>query len=185
MKSGVRYTGALVALVVCTGIVQAGEIGWPEAVARLTKERSSAEVYVASLKGRGNGEQVARGRLAYGAAKADLDAVIAGLMTALAEGGNPESLPSLEAELERGASALAAFCNCKTVSDLPLSTTEQKNWVGDAVKEAIEPLIKPLSEAVWTIYANFRNDRAETRMTIRTQLEATKWPEFEELKAAP
>ena len=104
-------------------------------------------------------------------------------MTALAEGGNPESLPGLEAELERGASALAAFC--KTVSDLPLSTAEQKNWVGDAVKEAIEPVIKPLSEAVWTIYTNFRNDRAATRMTIRTQLEATKWPDFDEVKAAP
>src|SRR5215470_12902605 len=109
---------------------RAGHLGrlhgdWPggrEAVARLTKERSNAEVCVASRKGRGNSEQVSRGRLMYGAAKADFDAVIAGLMTALAEGGNPESLPSLEAELERGAAALAAFC--KTVSDLPLSTAE-------------------------------------------------------------
>ena len=118
---------------------RAGEIGWPEAVARLTKERSNAEVCVASLKGRGNSEQVSRGRLTYGAAKADLDAVIAGLMTALAEGGNPESLPSLEAELERGAAALAAFC--KTVSDVPLSTAEQKNRVGEAVKDAMQPFV--------------------------------------------
>jgi hypothetical protein len=89
----------------------------------------------------------------------DLDAVIAGLMTALSEGGNPESLLA------------------------------PKNWVGDAVKgdavkEAIEPLIKPLSEAVWTIYTNFRNDRAATRMSIRTQLEAAKWPHFDTLQAA-
>ena len=77
MKSGGRYTGALAALVVCTGICQADEIRWSEAVARLTKERSKAEVCVASLKGRGNSEQVSRGRLTYGAAKADLDAVIA------------------------------------------------------------------------------------------------------------
>ena len=94
MKAGVRFTSELANLVVCTAIGQAGGIGWPEAVARLTKERSNAEVCVASLKGRGNSEQVSRGRLMYGAAKADLDAVIAGLMTALAEGGNPESLPS-------------------------------------------------------------------------------------------
>jgi len=109
--------------------------------------------------------------------------IIAGLMTALAEGGHPESLPRLEAELERGASGLAAFC--KTVNDLPLSAAEPKNWVGDAVKEAIEPLIKPLSEAVWTIYTNFRDDRAATRMSIRTQLEAAKWPEFDDVKPAP
>ena len=176
MKAGVRLTSVLAILVVCTAIGQAGGIGWPEAVARLTKERSNAEVCVASLKGRGNSEQVSRGRLMYGAAKADLDAVIAGLMTALAEGGNPESLPSLEAELERGASGLAAFC--RTVNDLPLSTAESKNWVSDAVKEAIDPLMKPLSEAVWTIYTNFRNDKAGTRMSIRTQLEAAKWPDF-------
>jgi len=182
MKAGVRYTSALAILVVCTAIGRAGGIGWPEAVARLTKERSNAEVCVASLKGRGNSEQVSRGRLAYGAAKADLDAVIAGLMTALSEGGNPESLPRLEAELEGGASGLAAFC--KTVNDLPLSTVAPKNWVGDAVKEAIEPFIKPLSEAVWTIYTNFRNDRAATRMSIRTQLEAAKWPEFDTVQAA-
>jgi hypothetical protein len=183
MKAGVRYTSALAILVICTGNSQAGGIGWPEAVARLTKERSNAEVCVASLKGRGNSEQVSRGRLTYGAAKADLDAVIAGLMTALAEGGNPESLPSLEAELERGASGLAAFC--KAVNDLPLSTEEPKNWLSGALKEAIEPVIKPLSEAVWTIYTNFRNDGAATRMSIRTQLEAAKWPEFDDVKAAP
>ena len=123
MKTGVRYTSALAILVVCTAIGRAGGIGWPEAVARLTKERSNAEVCVASLKGRGNSEQVSRGRLAYGAAKADLDAVIAGLMTALSEGGNPESLPSLEAELERGASGLAAFC--KTVNNLRSPRTEE------------------------------------------------------------
>ena len=71
------------------------------------------------------------------------------------------------------------------MSDLPLSTAEQKNWVGDAVKDAMDPLIKPLSEAVWTIYPNFRHDRAWTRMAIRAQLEATKWPESDDVKAAP
>jgi hypothetical protein len=59
-----------------------------------------------------------------------------------------------------------------------------KNWIGDAVKEAIEPLIKPFSEAVWTIYTNFRNDREATRVNIRTQLEAAKWPDFDTAQAA-
>jgi hypothetical protein len=48
------YVGALAILIALTRIVQAGGIGWPEAVARLTKERSDAEICVASLKGRGN-----------------------------------------------------------------------------------------------------------------------------------
>jgi hypothetical protein len=46
-------------------------------------------------------------------------------------------------------------------------------------------VIKPLSEAVWTIYTNFRNDGPATRMSIRTQLEAAKWPEVDDVKAAP
>jgi hypothetical protein len=50
---------------------RAGGIGWPEAVARLTEERSHAEICVASLKGHGNPAQVSRGRTTYGAAKAN------------------------------------------------------------------------------------------------------------------
>jgi hypothetical protein len=157
VKAGVRYADALLMLVVCTGIGHAGGIGWPEAVARLTKERSNAEVCAASLEGRGNSQQVSRGQPTYGAAKADLDAVIAGLMTTLAEGGNPESRPRLEAEPERGALRLAAFC--KSVNDLPLSAAELKNWVGDAVKEVIEPLIKPLLEPSGRSARISRDDR--------------------------
>ena len=134
------------------------------------------------LKGYGNNEQISRGRRTYGAANADFNAVIAGLMTALAEGGNPERLPALQADMQRGASALATFC--KTVDDLLPATTGQKSWLGDTVKEAIEPLTTPLTEAVSTIHRNHRDDKAATRLTIRTQLEAAKWPEFDQVEAA-
>jgi hypothetical protein len=46
--------------------------------------------------------------------------------------------------------------------------------IGDAVKSAIEPEIKGLSEAVTALYNNHRNDKALTRQTIQTQLEAAK-----------
>jgi len=177
----VRVPPTVAILVVCTAIGRAGGIGWPEAVARLTKERSNAEVCVASLKGRGNSEQVSRGRLAYGAAKADLDAVIAGLMTALSEGGNPESLPSLEAELERGASGLAAFC--KTVNDLPLSTVAPKNWVGDAVKEAIEPLIKTSVRSRLDYLHEFPQRQGRDTHEHSNPAGA-KWPDFDTVQAA-
>jgi hypothetical protein len=180
MRWGSQYVGALAILIIFAGSGQATGIGWPEAVGRLAGERSKAEICVALLKGHGDNEAVARGRLAYGVAKADFDAVIAGLTTALAEGGNPKSLPSLEAALLRGASGLGAFC--KTVDGLLPATSGQKSWLGDAVKEGIEQLIKPLLEAVSTIYNNFRSDKAMTRVTIRTQLEAAKWPEFDEVE---
>jgi len=44
-------------------------------------------------------------------------------------------------------------------------------------------LIKPLLEAVSTIYNDFRKEKAMIRATIQTQLEAARWPEFDEVKA--
>jgi len=45
-------------------------------------------------------------------------------------------------------------------------------------------VIKALSEAVAAIYDNHRKDDDLTIETIKTQLEATKWPDFAEVKPA-
>ncbi len=168
---------------IAPGISRAAEIGWPEAVGRLAGERSKAETCAALLKGYGDKQQSSQGQLAYGEAKANFDAVIAGLTTALTEGGNPKSLPSLETDLEHGASGLGKFC--MMVSDLlPSTSGRNKGILDDIVKGAVEPVIKALSEAVAALYNNHRNDDALTRETIQTQLEAAKWPNFAEVKAA-
>jgi hypothetical protein len=41
-----------------------------------------------------------------------------------------------------------------------------------------------LSDGVSTLYNNHRADDALTRATIKTQLEAARWPAFSEVKAA-
>jgi hypothetical protein len=176
---------ALFLLVVCAvpALGQGGGIGWPEAVSRLAEERTNAEICVASLKAYGDKEQIARGRLAYGTAKADFDGVIAGLVTALAAGGNPESLPSLDAKLERGASGLGEFCTA--VAGLLPNASGQKGILDEMVKAAVEPVIKALSEGVAVLYNSNRTDDALTRQTIQTQLEAAKWPDFANVEATP
>jgi hypothetical protein len=166
---------------IAPAISRAAEIGWPEAVGRLAGERSKAETCAAMLKGYGDTEQVSQGQLAYGEAKANFDGVIAGLVAALTEGGNPKSLPSLETDLEHGAEGLGKFC--KTVSDLLPKSSGRKGVLADIAKGAVEPLIKALSEGVATIYNNYRKDQL-TRETIKTQLEAAKWSNFAEVKAA-
>lgn len=181
MKSGIWYGSAVAILIVLARIGQASDIGWPEAVARLTGERSKAEICVASLKGHGNADQVSQGHLAYDSAKAHFDGVIAGLILALSGAGDPHSLPSLQVEVASGTSDLAAFC--KTVDDLLSPLSEQKSLLGEAVKQAIEPMTNSLSEAIATIYDNFRGNKAATRMTICTELETAKWPNFDEVKA--
>ena len=160
----------------------AAEIGWPEAVSRLAGERSRAEICVGSLKTYGNSEQISRGRLIYGTAKADFDSVIAGLTIALSEGEDPEDLPSLEMKLYRGASNLAELC--KSANDLVPSDTGRKGVLGGLVQGAIEPIIRALSEGVSALYNNRRNDNQMIRQTIRTQLEAVRWPDFGEVKPA-
>src|ERR1700730_9268281 len=169
-------------LISITPGISRADIGWPEAVGRLAGERSKAENCAASLQGHGDEQQISRGQLAYGEAKANFDAVIAELITALTEGGNPKSLSSLETDLKHGASSLREFC--KMASDLlPSNSATNKGLIDDIVKGAIQPVIDSLSKGVAAIYNNHRNDNALTRETIKTQLEATKWRNFAEVKA--
>jgi hypothetical protein len=174
----------LVALLVPTAFAvgQPVSMTWPEAVAQLTGERTKAETCVSLVKKHGNEAQIARGQLAYANAKADADAVIAGLITALSAGQQPASLSSLQAKLSSGVSGLAEFCGA--VADLLPSTVGQKGVIEDIAKASILPLLKMLSDGVAHLYGNYRNDDALTRRTIQTQLEAARWPTFSEVKAA-
>jgi hypothetical protein len=61
-------------------------------VARLAGERTKAETCVHFLKQYGDKGAVGQGELTYGDAKGDVDAVIAGLIVALAKDDPPDSL---------------------------------------------------------------------------------------------
>ena len=161
-------------------IGRASDIGWPEAVARLAGERTKAETCVGLLKKHGDPTQKSRGELAYATAKADSDAVIAGLVIVLAQKGTPESLPSLEAKLQRSASGLWELC--KTAGDLTPGTEGQKNVLVDIAKATIEPVVKSLIAGVAELYNNYGRAEELTRATIQTQLEAARWPTFAEVK---
>ena len=96
---GMRRALWLMALiVVCSAAwaASAQDIGWQEAVARLAQERTLAETCVALLKkhGHSNAGAIERGGLAYADAKAEYDAIVAGLDVALAQSDQPASLPT-------------------------------------------------------------------------------------------
>ena len=161
---------------------QPATISWSEAVAQLTGERAKAETCIALIKKYGDDAQIARGQLTYTTAKADADAVIAGLITTLSAGQAPVSLPSLQGKLSSGVSGLVEFC--RTVSNLLPNIGGQKDVVTDIAKVTIGPLLTMLSDGVSALYNNHRTDDALTRRTIQTQLEAARWPTFSEVKAA-
>src|SRR5271165_5617011 len=108
-----RLASWLVALILTCSAAPAAsaqDIGWQEAVARLAQERTLAENCVAALKKHGTAAAIDRGKLAYTDAKAEYDAIIAGLDVALARDDQPASLPDLEARLRRGFDKRQAFC---------------------------------------------------------------------------
>ena len=178
---------APLALCVLTGsvIAQPATISWPDAVGQIAGERAKAETCVALMKKYGNDAQKARGEITYANAKADSDAVIAGLIAALSAGQAPASLSSLEDKLSSGVSGLVEFCG--TVSKLVPKTagqTDKGGMIEIARMIPFDQLLKMLSDGVSALYNNHHSDDALTRRTIQTQLEAARWPTFSEVKAA-
>ena len=170
-----RWTWWLpVLIVLCTAVgSRAAEIGWQEAVARLAQERTLAETCAGLLKTHGDEGAKSRGALTYADAKAEYDAIIAGLDVALARKDSPTSLPDLQARLQRGFDKREAFCT-SVVRLLPPSAPGTRGPVADLVSGAVGPLV----DAVKAIWLRAKDDDALMRKTIETQLEATRWPSF-------
>jgi hypothetical protein len=177
---------ALLSLLALTGSVvgQPATTSWPDAVGQIAGERAKAETCVALMKKYGDDAQKARGQITYTNAKADFDAVIAGLIVALSARQAPASLSSLQEKLSSGASGLSQFCG--TVVDLLPKTAGQteKGVMVDIVKMIpLEQLLKMLSDGVAKLYNDRQSADTLTRKTIQTQLESARWPAFSEVKA--
>ena len=149
-------------------------IGWQEAVARLAAERTRAETCAALLKKHGDDDAISRGAMAYGEAKAEVDAVIAGLITALASGKKPTSLPDLQARLERGIRAREACC--AQVMLLVPDTSGDKSGLTDLLGAG--KVLTSVIEAVKELVLRSVDEEAMTRKTIETQLQSTTWLDF-------
>jgi hypothetical protein len=177
---------ALLALFLLTDpvIAQPAAISWPDAVGQIAGERTKAETCVGLMKKYGDDAQKARGQITYTSAKADFDAVIAGLIVALSAGQAPASLSSLQEKLSSGVSGLSQFC-ATVIKLLPQTAgSTEKGVMVDIVKMIpLEQLLKMLSDGVSALYTNYRSDVELTRRTIQTQLESARWPAFSEVKS--
>jgi hypothetical protein len=183
LGSGDRLTHSLpgvfvlVALLILPAMVQAQPMRWPEAVAALAAERTRAETCGRLLKRHAgdNTAALSRGELAYATAKADVDAVIAGLTVVLAERGTPPQLPGLEARLTRGVEAREAFCRQVT------ALVPEDPGTRDLLVPLLGAVLPPLLEAARTLYTGQTAQDRLLRQTIQTQLEAITWTPFADL----
>jgi hypothetical protein len=154
-------------------------LGWPEVIALLTKARTQATTCIEVLKSNEDKAALASARLTYGMAEGEMDGVIAGLTTALVEGGDPDRLPTVRTSLETSGKGLKEICDAavKTI------TPNTKNVWKEIAKGPVEPLIKAISDgvgAVWTRYVEQEKLELETK---KSQLEAAKWPKFGDIAA--
>jgi hypothetical protein len=162
-------------LLIGTAPGHAEDMGWQEAVERLAHERTRAETCVRFLKIYGDEAALRRGDWTYGEAKAQFDAVIAGLIVALAKDQEPQSLPDLESRLQVGVKGRESLC--EQVQPLVPNATGEKNVIADLAAGALGPLI----EAVKEIYLDAQEADRLTQATIQNQLGATKWPAFADI----
>ena len=154
-------------------------LGWPEVIALLAKARTQATTCVQVLKSNGDKTSVAKAQLTYGMAEGEMDGVIAGLTTALVEGGDPSSLPTAQASLETAGKGLKEICDAaiKTI------TPNTKGVWEELAKGPIEPLIKAISDGVGALWTrHVEKDKLEIE-TKKSELEAAKWPKFSDIAA--
>lgn len=162
-------------VIVATASIVAAEerIGWPEAVALLREERGQAELCASIVKRHARGAALEHAATAYGEAKTEYDAIIAGLEVALAGNHGPASLPNLEMRLRKGFERRTEFCE-QAKSLLPSKKPGEKGVVEEIVKGAVGPVV----EAIEKIVNEALQGPPRRRDTIRTQLEAATWPSF-------
>ena len=154
-------------------------MGWPEVISLLAKARTQAETCVEVLKSGGDKAALASARLTYGMAEGEMDGVIAGLTTALVQGGDPDSLPTARASLDTAGKGLKEICDAAVKTAAP----NTKGVWEEIAKGAVEPLIKAISDGVGALWTrHVEKDKLELE-TKKAQLEAAKWPKFGDIAA--
>ena len=180
MKRIVLIVSASIWIVPATLCTAQATLGWPEVIGLLTKTRTQATTCVEVLKSSGDKAALASAQLTYGMAEGEMDGVIAGLTTALVEGGDPNRLPTVRTSLETSGKGLKEICDAavKTI------TPNTKGVWEEVAKSAVEPLFQTISDGVGALWTrHVENDKLELE-TKKSQLEAAKWPTFSEIKAA-
>ncbi len=179
MKKVLLIVSAFVWIIPATLCTARATLGWPEVIGLLTKARTQATTCVQVLKSNGDKAALASAQLTYGMAEGEMDGVIAGLTTALVDGGNPDSLPTARTSLETAGKGLKEICDAAVKTSSP----NTKGVWEEVAKGAVEPLIKAISDGVGALWTrHVEKDKLELE-TKKSQLEAAKWPRFGDIRA--
>ncbi len=169
----------LASIVPTTLCAAVATLGWPEVIALLAKARTQATICVQVLKSNGDKAALASAKLTYGMAEGEMDGVIAGLTTALVQGGSPDSLSTARTSLETAGKGLKEICDAALKTTAP----NTKGVLEEIAKGPIEPLIKAISDGVGALWSRHVEKDTLELATKKSQLEAAKWPAFTDIHA--
>lgn len=154
-------------------------VNWQDAVAELAAEKTRAEACVSLAKQVFDdpGAKLASVQLDYSSAKAEMDAIIGGLVVVLAVEDEPEDFSTFETRLTEAVSLREKFCKT-VVANLPEDVDQNtKGVVSDILGKGVAALISAAKD----IYIFHQEEDDLERKTIQTQIEATKWKDFAEV----
>jgi hypothetical protein len=112
-------------------------------------------------------------------AEGEMDGVIAGLTTALVDGGDPSSLPTARTSLATAGTGLKEICDAA----MKAVTPNAKGVWEEIAKGAVEPLFTAISAGVGTLWTRHVEKDTLEIATKKSQLEAAKWPKFGDIAA--
>ncbi len=143
MKGFVLIAVAMLGLLPTADWAAEASLGWPEVIGLLAKAQTQATTCVEVLKSSGDKAALANAQLTYGMAKGEMDGVIAGLTTALVEGGSPDRLPTVRASLATAGQDLKTLCDAAVKMTVP----NTKGVLEEIAKGAVDPL-EPLAKFI-------------------------------------
>lgn len=182
MKRIVLVVSASIWIIPATFCAAEAPLGWPEVIGRLTQERTQAETCVGMIKSSRNQGAVATAKATYETAKPRVDGAIAGLVTALVEGGKPEAFPTVRDDLETAGKSLKEICDAALA--IPKSSSHQKDgWQEAVAQAAVESVGKPITDWLTEKWARLMEPDQLERETKKSELEAAKWPKFSDIPA--
>ena len=165
----------------------AEEIGWPQAVDRLAREKTLAEACASILKTFADGAPMARvqGERLYARAAADVAGLVRLFSADLASGRSPADLPELRQRLEAVPRQRQALCR---QVDAAVGTALRRQ-LGRAGAAALllagsSDAAPSMDDAVVRIWQAYRAADQGGRATIVARIEAVRWLDYANIPAA-
>lgn len=152
---------------------------WQSIIRLFSNERMIAVNKVRKLKKNGNSETIENGREYYDKVKFEYNELINGLIIVIVAKEKIPSSVDLEKKLNSSYIKRNSFYSFVTTS---VDISKQSDIGQKELISLLAASIGPLCLAIQFIYTNKKQLDTLTRETLKTQLEATIWPDFEFVK---